>query len=97
MQCVITEKQYYHEAHGSQIVRDTTDIRFTLEPSLNPRPDLPSYNERGTIEAKNLDCVYNQTCRLLHDIHVIFFITFNYLFKLFAKIRLSNNSFEFIN
>ena len=37
-------------------------------------------------------------CRLPHDIHVAshYFLTFNNLFKLITKIRLSNNSFKFI-
>ena len=38
-------------------------------------------------------------CRRSHDIQVIFnfFITFDNIFELITKIRLSNNSFEFIN
>ena len=49
--------------------------------------------------AINRDWVYNQACRLSHDIQVIFnfFITFDYLFELITKIRFSNSSFEFIN
>ena len=47
----------------------------------------------------NRDLVYNQTCRLSHGIHVIsiLVITFDYLFELITKIRVSNNYFEFIN
>ena len=51
------------------------------------------------IIAINRDWVYNQACRLSHDIHVVShsYITFNYLFKLITKIRLSNNSFKFMS
>ena len=43
--------------------------------------------------AINCERVYNQASRLSHDIHDIShsFITFNNLFKLITKIRLSNN------
>ena len=49
--------------------------------------------------AKNRDWVYNQACRLSQDIQVIsnFFITFDNLFELITKIRVSNNYLEFIN
>ena len=50
--------------------------------------------------AKNRDLVYNQACRLSHDIQVIsnlFFITFDNLFKLITKIGVSSKYFELIN
>ena len=50
--------------------------------------------------AINHDWVYNQACRLTHDIQVIsnfFIITFDNVFELITKIRFSNNSFLFIN
>ena len=49
--------------------------------------------------AVNHDWIYNQVCRLSHDIQVIsnLYITFDNLFELITKIRFSNNSFEFIN
>ena len=45
--------------------------------------------------AINRGWVYDQACRLSHDIYVAShsFITYNYLFKLITKTRLSNNSF----
>ena len=49
--------------------------------------------------AINRDWVFNQACRLSHNIQVISnpSITFYNLFELITKIRFSNNSFEFIN
>ena len=50
--------------------------------------------------AKNRDLVYNQACRLSHDIQVIsnlFFITFDNFFELITKIGVSNKYFELIN
>ena len=43
--------------------------------------------------------IYNRAYRMSHDIHVLShsFITFNYLFKLITKTRLTNNYFKFIN
>ena len=50
-------------------------------------------------KAINREWVYNQACRLSLDIYVVShsFITFNNLFKLITKIKLTNNSFKFIN
>ena len=47
----------------------------------------------------NRNLVYNQACRLSHDIHGIsdFLMTFDYIFELITKFMFSNNSFEFIN
>ena len=49
--------------------------------------------------AINHDWVYSQICRLSHDNHAIpsIHITFDNLFDLITKIRVFNNSFEFIN
>ena len=45
------------------------------------------------------DWVYNQQCRLSHDINVTFTfnILFNYVFELVIKIRLPYHYFEFKN
>ena len=67
-------------------------------PSLSLRPDPSPLNLRGYHIAINRDWVYNQACILSHEIHVLAhsFITFNNLFKLIPKIRLSNNSFKWV-
>ena len=48
----------------------------------------------------NRDRVYNQTCRLSHDIQVIstfFNVRFDYIFELITKFSIYNNYFEFMN
>ena len=52
------------------IRHQSTDESFTPELSLSLSPDHRRAIEKETI-AINRDCVYNRTCRLSRDIHVI--------------------------